>query len=90
MIYFSDRNGLTPADDAAASEIAKAGALVAEVDTPAYLHRLDELNEQCHQPAFDAEWFSRQVQRERSYPDYLTPILAGVGEGATLAAMTLP
>jgi type IV secretory pathway VirJ component len=90
VIYFSDRNGLTPADDAAASEIAKAGALVAEVDTPAYLHRLDELNEQCHQPAFDAEWFSRQVQRERSYPDYLTPILAGVGEGATLAAMTLP
>ncbi len=89
VIFFSDRDGVTPADNAAVDEIAKSGALVAEVDTPAYLHQLDKLNEKCHQPAFDAEWFSRQVQRERHFPGYLTPILAGVGEGATLAAMTL-
>jgi type IV secretory pathway VirJ component len=89
VIFFSDRNGLTPADDAAAHAIAQGGALVAEVDTSAYLARLDQLNEQCHQPSFDAEWFSRQVQRERHFADYLTPVLAGVGEGATLAAMSL-
>jgi type IV secretory pathway VirJ component len=32
---------------------------------------------------------SRQVQRDRGFPNYLTPILAGVGEGATLGAMAL-
>jgi type IV secretory pathway VirJ component len=89
VIFFSDRNGLTAADDAAAEALANAGALVAEVDTPGYLRELDTLTESCHQPAFDAEWFSRQIQRERSFPNYLTPILVGVGEGATLAAMSL-
>ena len=89
VIFFSDRNGLSPADDTAAQTIAKGGALVTEVDTTTYLNRLDKVNEKCHQPAFDAEWFSRHIQRERGFPNYLTPILVGVGEGATLVAMTL-
>jgi type IV secretory pathway VirJ component len=89
VIFFSDRTGLTPADDAAAKALAAAGALVAEVDTPTYLRELDKLKESCHQPAFDAEWFSRQIQRERGFRNYLTPILTGEGEGATLAALTL-
>ena len=89
VMFFSDRNGLTTADDAAAQAIAKAGALVVEVDTPAYLNRLDKLDEKCHELVFDAEWFSRQLQRERGFRSYLTPILAGVGEGGTLAAMAL-
>ncbi len=89
VIFFSGRHGLTSADDAAAHEIATAGAMVVEVDTSAYLRRLDKLDEDCHEPEVDAEWLSRQIQRERSFPNYLTPILAGVGEGATLAVMTL-
>ncbi|HLI81360.1 MAG TPA: AcvB/VirJ family lysyl-phosphatidylglycerol hydrolase, partial [Candidatus Binataceae bacterium] len=89
VILFSDRTGLSEADDAAARTIADAGALVAEVNTPAYLHGLDKLNEQCHTPEVDAEWLSRQIQRERGFPNYFTPILAGTGEGATLAIMTL-
>jgi type IV secretory pathway VirJ component len=89
VIFFSDRKGLTPADDAAAHAIAQAGAMVAEVDARAYMKSLDKLHEQCHQPAFDAEWFSRQLQRERGLHNYLTPILAGVGDGGTLAEMTL-
>jgi type IV secretory pathway VirJ component len=63
--------------------------MVAEVDTNAYMKSLDKLHEVCHQPAFDAEWFSRQLQRERGMHNYLTPILAGLGEGGTLAEMTL-
>ncbi len=89
VIFFSGRNGLRASDDSAAQTIAKAGALVAEVDTPVYLGNLDKLPEKCHQPVFDAEWFSRQIQRERAFPTYLTPILAGAGEGGTLAIMTL-
>ena len=60
-----------------------------EVDTPVYLNRLDKLDEKCHELVFDAEWFSRHLQRERGFRNYLTPILAGVGEGGTLAALAL-
>jgi type IV secretory pathway VirJ component len=35
------------------------------------------------------EQLSRQLQRERSQANYLTPIVAGVGEGGALAAVTL-
>ena len=39
--------------------------------------------------AFDAEWLSRELQRDAEFPSYLTPIVAGVGEGGTLAEMIL-
>jgi type IV secretory pathway VirJ component len=48
VIFFSGRHGLTAADDAAARTIAGAGALVVEVDSRAYLKRLDKLGEKCH------------------------------------------
>jgi type IV secretory pathway VirJ component len=89
VIFFTDRKGLNPANDAAAADIAKAGGLVVEVNTPAYLKRLDALNEKCHQLVGDAEWLSRQLQRARNFPRYLTPILAGTGEGGTLAGLAL-
>jgi type IV secretory pathway VirJ component len=89
VIFFSDRNGVTAAGDAAAQAISAAGALVAEVDSRAYLNHLNKLDEKCHRLVDDAEWFSRQVQRERGFRNYFTPIVAGVGEGATLAAMVL-
>jgi type IV secretory pathway VirJ component len=89
VIFFSDRNGLTAADDDAAQAISTAGALVAEVDTKAYVNHLNKLDEKCHRLVDDAEWFSRQVQRERGFRNYFTPIVAGVGEGATLAALVL-
>ncbi len=89
VIFFSGRDGLTTADDAAARAIAGAGALVAEVNTPAYLSRLDKTDEKCHRLVGDTELLSRELQREHGFPNYFTPILAGVGEGATLAAMAL-
>ena len=89
VIFFSGRNGLTTATDDAARAIAKAGALVVEVDTPAYLKRLDESDKKCHRLIGDAELSSRQLQRAHGFTDYLTPIVAGVGEGATLAEMVL-
>ncbi len=89
VIFFSGRKGLSAADEAAAQAIAKGGALVAEVDSSRYLRRLDKLNEKCHALVYDAEWLSRQLQRERRVPNYLTPIVAGVGEGGTLAEMIM-
>ena len=89
VIFFSGHDGLTASDDAAARAIAGVGALVAEVNTPAYLRRLDKTDEKCHRLVGDMELLSRELQRDHGFPNYFTPILAGVGEGGTLAAMTL-
>ena len=89
IILFSSRAGLTKADDAAAQTLARNGAFVAEVDTSAYLQRLNKSNPKCHNLVYDADGLSRLVQRDYRFPNYLTPILAGVGEGGTVAELTL-
>jgi type IV secretory pathway VirJ component len=38
---------------------------------------------------YDTELLTRQLERERRLPTYLTPIVAGVGEGGTLAELNL-
>lgn len=89
VIYFSGRKGLSKTDDTAAQAIAKGGALVAEIDSRKYLSRLDQLTEKCHWLVYDSELLTRQLERERRLPTYLTPIVAGVGEGGTLAELNL-
>jgi type IV secretory pathway VirJ component len=89
VIYFSGRKGLSKTDDTAAQAIAKSGALVAEVDSRKYLSRLDKLKEKCYWLVYDTELLARQLERERPLPTYLTPIVAGVGEGGTLAELNL-
>ena len=89
VIYFSGRKGLTKADETAAQAIAKGGALVVEIDSRKYLSRLDKLNEKCHELVYDTELLTRQLERERRLPTYLTPIVAGVGEGGTVAELNL-
>ncbi len=89
VILFSDRKGLSKTDEAMAETIAKGGALVAEIDSKIYLRNLEKLNETCHWLVYDTELLSRQLQRERKFQNYLTPIVAGVGEGGSLAEMNL-
>ncbi len=89
VVYFSGRRGLSTADETAAKAIAKGGALVAEIDSRNYLKRLDKLKEKCHELVYDMELLTRQLERERRLQSYLTPIVAGVGEGGTLAELNL-
>jgi type IV secretory pathway VirJ component len=89
VILFSGGMKPSPAEDAAADAIAKSGALVAEVDGREYLDRLDQTREKCHEIVYDVEWLSRDLQRARKFPRYLTPIVAGVGEGGTIAGVIL-
>ncbi len=89
VIVFSGKKEWSAKDEAAAQAIAKGGALVAEVDSREYLNRLDKLKESCHELVFDVEWLSRDLQRTRKFPKYLTPIVAGIGEGGTLAGIIL-
>ena len=89
VILFSGTRRLSKGDDGAAAAIAEAGALVAEVDSRVYLRRLNKIKEKCHELVYDAEWLSRDLQRTRKFPSYLTPIVAGVGQGGTIAEMIL-
>jgi type IV secretory pathway VirJ component len=89
VIFFSDHRGITAANNAAALLVTKAGLLVVEVDTPSYLNRLDKLNEKCHMLFGDVDGLSRRMQRESRFSSYFTPIVAGIGEGGTLAELTL-
>ena len=69
--------------------MAKGGALVAEIDSRKYLSRLNKVKEKCHWLVYDTELLTRQLERERRLPTYLTPIVGGVGEGGTLAELNL-
>ena len=90
VVLFSDAGGWTSVSDDTAAALARDGALVVGVDLPDYLARLDALSgEACHDVVGDIESISRQVQRERGNTRYLTPIVAGIGEGGALAAAIL-
>jgi type IV secretory pathway VirJ component len=89
VLLFSDHGGLSAADRAAAVALAKSGALVAEIDSDAYLARLDALGEACHFVIPDIELLSRQLQRSHHGSTYHAPILAGRGLGGALAEAAL-
>jgi type IV secretory pathway VirJ component len=69
---------LSTEDDTAAQAIAKSGALAAEIDSKTYLTRLDMTKEKYHWLVYDAELLSRQLQRERHFPNYLRPPASGL------------
>jgi type IV secretory pathway VirJ component len=89
VLLFSDHGGLVDADRNAAAALAKSGALVAEIDSDAYLARLDALGEACHFLIPDIEKLSRQLQRTHHGATYHAPILAGRGLGGALAEAAL-
>jgi type IV secretory pathway VirJ component len=90
VVIFSDAHGWASASDDAAIALTREGAFVVGIDLPDYLARLDaHSGEACHDVVGDIDSISRQVQRERGTAQYLTPILAGIGEGGALAPAIL-
>jgi phosphatidylglycerol lysyltransferase len=90
VVLFSDAGGWSSVADEAAAALAHDGALVVGVDLPTYLLRLDSRPpEPCHNIVGDVESISHRLQRERGNTSYLTPIVAGMGEGGVLAAALL-
>lgn len=69
----------------AAEQLAAEGALVATVDTVAYLARLNAAGPACHRLDQNADSLSKLVQRNAGGARYATPILAGIGVGGLLA-----
>ena len=90
VVLFSDRGGWGTASNGIATALAQSGALVLGVDLPSYLNRLDQhSNESCHRAVADIDFVGPQIEREQGIKSYLTPVVAGVGEGGTLAEAIL-
>jgi type IV secretory pathway VirJ component len=89
VLLFSDHGAPASVDAAAAAKLSAAGSLVIEVDTDTYFATLDGLPDKCFNLGGDIEGLSRQLQHDRAYPTYRSPILAGAGLGGTLAEVAL-
>jgi type IV secretory pathway VirJ component len=89
VIMFSGAAGWGPTDQAAAETLAKAGALVAEIDSRYYQARLNQIDEPCHVLIGDTEALSREIQRKHGSGNYHSPILFGVGQGGAFAEAIL-
>ncbi|MEZ5564495.1 MAG: AcvB/VirJ family lysyl-phosphatidylglycerol hydrolase [Gammaproteobacteria bacterium] len=69
-----------------ANGLAKTGALVLGVNTPAYIKRTDAIpNERCHSVAVDLQMLAQFVQKRQAFKEYMQPVLVGYSSGATLA-----
>jgi len=85
VLLFSDASGWSPAFDAAASSLRDNGAAVLGVDLPTYQKGLRGSDDGCHYVISEIEALAQKLQRQLDSASYRSPILAGVGEGATLA-----
>jgi type IV secretory pathway VirJ component len=89
VVLYSQASGWSAADQQSADALAKAGALTVGVDTARYAANLNAKKETCHQLVGDAEALSHQLERQSQSSHYFAPIVAGMGQGATLAMHVL-
>ncbi|WP_345810681.1 AcvB/VirJ family lysyl-phosphatidylglycerol hydrolase [Paraburkholderia sp. PREW-6R] len=89
VVLYSQASGWSAADQQSADALAKAGALTVGVDTARYATNLAARKESCHQLVGDAEALSHQLERQSQSSHYFAPIVAGTGQGATLAMHVL-
>ncbi|MFM0304912.1 virulence factor family protein [Paraburkholderia sediminicola] len=89
VVLYSPATGWSAADQQTADALARAGALTVGVDTARYAANLSAKKETCHQLVGDAEALSHQLERQSQSSRYFAPIVAGTGQGATLAMRVL-
>ncbi|MFM0740594.1 virulence factor family protein [Paraburkholderia xenovorans] len=89
VVLYSQDSGWSAADQQSADALAKSGAMVVGVDTARYAANLTQKKEACHKLVGDAEALSHQLERQAQSSRYFAPIVAGTGQGATLAMHVL-
>jgi type IV secretory pathway VirJ component len=89
VFLFSDATGWNESLDAVANELRAQGVAVVGVDLRRYLAGLAASDDGCHYLISEVEDLSKRVQREIGVERYRSPLLAGVGQGATLAYAAL-
>jgi type IV secretory pathway VirJ component len=89
VFLLSDRDGWSPALERAGGSLAARGVAVVGVDLGAYLRNLAASDDGCHYVVAELEALSQRLQRELGAERYRSPLLAGSGEGGTLAYAAL-
>lgn len=89
VVLFSAGKGWSTADSQAARALAEQGALTVGVDTSRYAANLAATGPACRHLDGDAEAVSHQLERQLKSSRYFAPIMAGTGQGATLALHVL-
>jgi type IV secretory pathway VirJ component len=90
VYLFSDAGGWESGLERTARRFSRHGTAVVGVDLPQYLQGLAATTQdQCHYTVAELEDWSHRLQRELGFEHYRSPILAGVGAGATLALAAL-
>jgi len=89
VILLSDAGGWSPAWERAGRALSERGAAVVGVDLGQYLAGLRASDDGCHYVVAELEDLSKRLQRELGSERYLSPIVAGAGEGATFAYAAL-
>ncbi|HLZ97882.1 MAG TPA: AcvB/VirJ family lysyl-phosphatidylglycerol hydrolase [Steroidobacteraceae bacterium] len=85
VLLLSGAKGWTEVMSGMAERIARQGAMVVGIDAPQLDASLEEDGAACVFPDGDLENLSHFVQAYYRLPTYLSPILAGYGDGATFS-----
>lgn len=89
VFLFSDAAGFDASLEAMARRLQADGVDVVGVDLAAYQRALRASDDGCHYVVAEIESLSQRLQRQIAVASYSSPILAGVGQGATLAYAAL-
>ena len=84
VVLASDAQGWDARADQIAAELARAGALVVGVDTPAFMGKVEQDAPYCFSPAGDVDNLARFAQAYMQLPQYAPAVLVGLGAGASL------
>ncbi|WP_244618641.1 AcvB/VirJ family lysyl-phosphatidylglycerol hydrolase [Rhizobium sp. 18065] len=89
VVLLSDANGWTGDEERIQRRLVDRGGIVVGIDLPAYLAALRRETRDCLYLVSDIEKLGRQIHRAYDIKTFHPPIVAGWGEGATLALAIL-
>ncbi|MBB3945282.1 type IV secretory pathway VirJ component [Rhizobium skierniewicense] len=85
IFLISGPNGWGEAEQTQAEALVEKGAAVVGIDFPKYIEALKADDEDCIYMISDIEELAQEIQRKANVSNYRPPIVAGIGDGATLA-----
>ncbi len=85
VFLISGASGWGEAEQTEAEALVEKGAAVVGIDMPKYIEALKANEDECIYMISDIEELAQEIQRKAGVSNYRPPIIAGVGDGATLA-----
>ncbi len=85
VVLLSDAAGWGATEQALSDQLNAKGVIVVGIDVPSWLAALEASPRGCVYLTGDIEALSHQIQRTSGGPDYLPPLVTGIGAGGALA-----